>query len=246
MITPRAAGRTGALLLPILLVVAACGGSTSSSSPGASSGAATRTPVASAAAGPTASPGSDASASLPIGAIPSFDLSQLTAGLDKVDSYRVVMSTDGKEAYSGTVVTKPVLSRDLMIGGDTHVVVIGNEAWMGEAGQPLKSVPSALATALFAVDPAMIVGAFAGPQWAQSSLDKGVEQKNGVSAHHYLIDSTTLVGGFTGIPAGGSINIWIAEEGYLVAWESVGLGSGDTSIQVTGIDDPANKVERPS
>jgi len=234
----RPAGRAGALLIPIVLIVAACGGASASPSGSGTTGAsATPTPVAAS---------SGASASLPIGAIPSFDLSQLTAGLDKVDSYHVVMTTDGKEAYSGTVVTKPVLSRDLMIGGDTHVVVIGNEAWMGSAGQPLKSVPSALASALFAVDPAMIVGAFAGPQWAQSSLDKGVEQKNGVSAHHYLIDSTTLVGGFAGVPAGGSINIWIAEAGYLVAWESVGLGSGDTSIQVTGIDDPANKVDRPS
>lgn len=59
-------------------------------------------------------------------------------------------------------------------------------------------------------------------------------------------DSTTVVGGFAGVPAGASINVWIAEEGYLVAWESAGFGAGDTSIQVTGIDDPANKVDRPS
>ena len=98
-----------------------------------------------------------------------------------------------------------------------------------------------------AFDPTLLVGAFSSPQWAQSSLDKGTEQKNGVNAHHFLIDSTTAVGGFSGVPAGGSINFWIADEGYLVAWESTGMGgAGDTSIQVTGVDDPANKVERPS
>ena len=68
-----------------------------------------------------------------------------------------------------------------------------------------------------AFDPTLMVGMFSGPEWAQSSLDKGAEQKNGVSAHHYLIDSTTAVGGFSGVPAGASINLWIADEGYLVA-----------------------------
>jgi hypothetical protein len=246
MTVVRSAGRAGALLITTALVLAACGGSTSSSAPSGSAATATTRPAASIAVTPTDAPSADPLASLPIGAIPSFDLSQLATGLEKVDSYRVVMTVDGKDQYNGTVVTKPVLSRDLMIGGTTHVVVIGNEAWVGEEGQPLKSVPPALATALFAFDPTLFVGAFAGPQWAQSSLDKGVEQKNDVSAHHYLIDSTTLVGGFAGLPAGASINVWIAEEGYLVAWESTGLGSGDTSIQVTGIDDPANKVDRPS
>ncbi len=52
--------------------------------------------------------------------------------------------------------------------------------------------------------------------------------------------------GFTGIPAGASIDLWIADEGYLVAIEASGFPQADFAIQVTGIDDPANKVERPS
>ena len=242
----RSVGQAGALLISTALILAACGASTSSSAPSGSAAAGTTRPAASIAGTATDAPSADPLASLPIGALPSFDISQLATGLENVDSYRVSMTTGGVEAYKGVVVTKPVLSRDLMVGGTTRIVVIGNEAWVGEAGQPLKSVPPAMATGLFAAfDPTLIVGAFAGPQWAQSSLDKGVEEKNGVSAHHYLIDSTTLVGGFAGVPAGASINLWIAEEGYLVAWESVGMGA-DTSIQVTGIDDPANKVGRPS
>ena len=31
-----------------------------------------------------------------------------------------------------------------------------------------------------------------------------------------------------------------------LAWESTGFGGSDMSIQVTGVDDPANKVERPA
>jgi hypothetical protein len=97
-----------------------------------------------------------------------------------------------------------------------------------------------------AFDPTLLVGAFSGPEWAQNSLDKGTEEKNGIKAHHFLIDSTTAVGGFSGVPAGAAINIWIADEGYLVAWESTGVAGSDVSIQVTGVDDPANKVDRPA
>jgi hypothetical protein len=96
-------------------------------------------------------------------------------------------------------------------------------------------------------DPTLMVAMFSGPQWAESSLEVGKEQKNGVSATHYKIDSTTVVGGFAGVPPGAKIDLWIADEGYLVAWESTGFaGTGNFAIQVTNVDDPANKVERPS
>ena len=105
-----------------------------------------------------------------------------------------------------------------------------------------------MATALFAAyDPTLLVAAFSGGAWAESSLDKGTEQKNGVSAKHYRIDGTTLAAGFSGLPPGATIDVWIAEDkGYLVASEATGFPNGDMSIQVSGVDDPANKIERPS
>lgn len=249
MTTIRSAGRAGALLIPIALILSACGGGTSSVAPasGGTSGA-TSSPAASTGAisNPTSATGeSPVTSAFPI---PSFDIGALTAGLANVDSYQIAITVDGVEQYKGVVVTKPVLSRDITISGGTRFVVIGNEAWTAQGSEPLKSVPSQLATSMFAAfDPTLMVGAFSSPQWAQSSLDKGTEQKNGVSAHHLLIDSTTLVGGLSGVPAGGSIDFWIADAGYLVAWESKGLGAGgDTSIEVTNVDDPGNKVERPS
>ena len=242
----RTAGRAGALLIPIALVLAACGGSTASGAPTATGGTngATAAPAPSTGAVET-SAASDGG--FPSFAIPSFDLSELTAGLANVDSYRVVISTGGKEQYSGTVVTKPVLSRDLLIGGETRVVVIGDEAWVGQSGQPLQPVPAAMATGIFAAfDPTLLVGAFSGPQWAASAANQGTESKNGVNATHYRIDGTTVATGFSGLPAGATIDSWVADEGYLVALETTGFPSGDLSIQVTGVDDPANKVERPS
>jgi hypothetical protein len=240
----RMTGRAGALLIPIALVLAACGGGTSSGAP--SSGASLAPVPPSTAPVDSAAPSSGIV--LPSGlAIPSFDLSQLTAGLANVDSYRVVITIGGKETYSGTVVTKPVLSRDLMINGTTHVVVIGNEAWVGASGQPLKAVPAAMASGIFAAfDPTMLVGAFSGAEWAASSANKGTESKNGVNATHYRIDSTTLAAGFSGLPSGATIDTWVADQGFLVGLETTGFPNGDMSIQVTGVDDPANKVDRPS
>jgi hypothetical protein len=74
----------------------------------------------------------------------------------------------------------------------------------------------------------------------------GAEQKNGIDAHHYHIDSASLVGGLTALPAGATIDVWIANDGYLAAFESSGTTGGDISIEVTNVNDPANKVDRPS
>jgi hypothetical protein len=240
----RIAGRAGVLFIPLALMLAACGGGTASGAPTASGGTsgATAAPAPSAGAVETGAP----EESLPF-AIPSFDLSEITKGLANVDSYRVVITVGGKEQYSGTVVTKPVLSRDLLINGTTHVVVIGDEAWVGQSGQPLEAVPAAMASGIFAAfDPTLLVGSFSGAEWAASSANKGTENKNGVNATHYRIDSTTLASGFSGLPAGATIDSWVSDQGFLVGLETTGFPSGDMSIQVTNVDDPANKVERPA
>lgn len=246
MTTHRSAGRAGALLIPIAIAIAACGGTTTSPSATSGSGASSAPTTAPATATPAASSATASAApSFPI-AIPSFDIGQLTAGLENVDSYKVSISVNGEEQIKGIVVTKPELARDYTLKDGTRVVVIGDKAWMAQAGGTLTSVPGALVTGMFAAfDPTLLVGAFSGPQWAASSLDQGKEQKNGVEATHYHIDSTTAAG-MTSFPSGGNVDLWVSDEGILVALEATGFPSGDLSIQVTAIDDPANKVETPS
>ena len=110
---------------------------------------------------------------------------------------------------------KPVAAKDVTLNGATHIVVIGDEAWVGQVGGELKSTPGGIVTGLFAsYDPTLLVAAFSGPVWAESAADKGTEQKNGVSTTHYRIDGTTLANGFSGLPAGASIDSWIADDGY--------------------------------
>jgi hypothetical protein len=247
MSTIRSIRGAGALLVPIALIVAACSGSAASGSPAASTGTSgtplptVNTPASAGSEATPASPGAGG------GAIPSFDLSVLTHGLSDLDSYQAVITVGGTEVYRGTTVNKPAVARDLTISG-TRIVTIGNQAWVAQPGGKLTSVPETMATGLFAAyDPSLMVGAFASIAWSQNSSDQGVEQKNGVSAHHYHVDSTTIQGSLAGIPAGAVIDVWIAVDGgYLVAFEATGTTGGDISIQVTNVNDPNNKVETPS
>jgi hypothetical protein len=247
MTSNRSIARAGALLVPIALILGSCSSSGASGSPSASSG--TGAASASAPAPPAASTGTGGSsaASGAGGAIPSFDIGVLTQGLSNLDSYQATITVGGTEVYKGIVVNKPTPSRDVTISG-TRIVTIGDQAWLAQPGGKLTLVPETMAAGLFATyDPTLMVSAFAGLAWAANSADMGVEQKNGVSAHHYHIDSTTIQGGFTALPAGAVIDVWIAQDqGYLVAFEATGTSGGDISIQVTNVNDPNNKVETPS
>ena len=239
-----------AVVLPIALILAACGGATTPSV-----GAATPVTPASAAPSQSSAPSQEPAASdaVPsIGAIPSFDLGELAGSLKGVDSYRVKIEVAG-ETYTGVVVTKPILSRDLLIGtgpSATHVVVIGDRAWIGQGSGPLAPAPAEMTGPMLGFfDPAILLGAFAKASLA-SSQDLGTETKNGVNSHHYKSNASLLGGGTLGLPAGSSIEFWTAVDGgYLVSYATTGLGGvagGDMTIDVTNVNDPANKVKTPS
>lgn len=246
----RRAGSHGALLMILVLFVAACGGATSTTPtpPGA-------TPVdgATPEAGATPTPDGGGGQATPDVAIPTFDLGALTGGIPGVDSYRTSFSIGGELAYESVVVTKPVIAKDITTYDDgepsTRFIIIGDEVWTADGpGAEYQSVPSELGNAmLMAFDPALMMGAFAGADLAGVGGNLGTETKNGVQAHRVRIDPTTAAGFAAAMPAGSSIDIWVAEAGYLVAWEMSGFeDDSNLSIQVTAVNDPANKVERPS
>jgi hypothetical protein len=237
--------RLGAtLLMPIVLIVAACGGATATTAPGEP----TPTPPAGATPAATVAPGET-----PVAGLPSFDLSALSGALP-VDSYKATLTQNGVTKYETVVVTKPELAKLITTMDDSgqpdgQFIVIGKKAWSApNVGDKFVAVPDALASSmLLAFDPSTLLAAYTGIDWGSNASDKGSEQKNGVNAHHLHIDSTTFAGGAIAIPAGAAIDLWVADEGYIVAWEMTGFGElGDTSIEITNIDDPANKVEEPS
>jgi hypothetical protein len=226
-----------ALLLTLALVIAACGGTT----PGAT---------------PTPTPAGDGNVvpSLPIGALPSFDIGALTGGIPGLDSYRTTFSTNGVKSYESVVVTKPELSKHITTYDDdgtvdSQFIIIGKEAWTAEgADGTFTAMPEQLAgPMLLALDPTTLLAGYAAFDWAHASTDVGTEDKNGVRARHVKIDPTSIVGGSVSMPAGSAIDVWVAEAGYIVSWEMSGFpGEGNISVQVTNANDPANTVERPA
>jgi hypothetical protein len=249
MTNTRRATMLGALLIIATLLVAACGGATATTAPDGEAtppaGEATPPPAGEA----TPPPAGEATPDL---AIPTFDLDALTGGLPGVDSYRTQFSVDGEGQYTSVVVTKPVLSKAITIEDNGEVsqrfTIIGDEAWVasGSDGE-FEPVPAQMASSMLTLfDPAMLLGAFGGANIAGVGALVSTEEKHGVQARHVKIDQGTAAGFAASMPAGSSIDIWVAEAGYLVAWEMSGFpDEGNISIQVTNVNDPSNKVERP-
>jgi hypothetical protein len=246
MIDRRRAALPGALFIVVMLLVAACGGG-AAATPAAPNEA---TPPPAQEATPTPEAAIEPTDAL---ALPTFDIGALTGGIPGVDSYRTSFSTGGELGYESVVVTQPVLSKDITTydNGEpsTRFIIIGDEVWQADGpGAEYQAVPSQMANAMLMMfDPALMLGAFSGANLAGVGGLVGTEDKNGVQARHVKIDQTTAAGFAASMPAGSSIDIWVAEAGYLVAWEMSGFeGDGNVSIQVTHVNDPSNKVERPS
>jgi len=241
MITTRRAAIAAALTI-VALTIVACGGSTTSSSAPSGGASAAPTQAPESAAPSTAAATPEASTAI---ALPSFDLSGLVSGLDNVDSYRLTIVSDGETQYEGVVITNPEPARDVTMG-DTRFVVIGDEVWMG-SGSDLAPAPAEMATAMLAAfDPAMLVAAFAQPGAMFGANELGNEEKNGVQAQHYRVEGSSLVGTLASMPPNAAIDVWIANDGYLVSLSVTGMDGGDFSIDVTDVNDPANVVQRPN
>lgn len=240
----RRGGIAAALTLCAFAFAACGGGTTSPSADGAASPGPSTAPASTAPDGGAPSTAAASPAPSTAVALPSFDLSELVSSLEDVDSYRLTIVSGGETAYSGVVVTKPVLSRDVTMG-DTRIVAIGDEVWMG-TGDDLEPAPAGMAgTLLGTFDPALLIGAFAQPGAMTGADEVGTEEKNGVQARHYRIDGSSLVGSLASMPPDAVIDIWIAEDGYLVSLAASGMGGGDLIMDVTNVNDPTNSVDRP-
>jgi hypothetical protein len=247
----RRASLPAALLVSLTMIVVACGGSAATPTP-VPAGEATPPPAGEATPTPEATPPTgEETPDLPI---PTFDLDALTGAIPGVDSYRTSFTVGGTKSYETVVVTQPVLSKAITTYSsdgsvESRLIVIGDEIWQADGTDgAFESVPGSLGQSmLLAFDPTLMLAAYSGLDWATGASDEGMQEKNGVQARHLRIDGTTMLG-LAGVwPAGAAIDVWVAEAGYIVAWDMSGFEAGqDVSIQVTNVNDPANKVEAPN
>ena len=243
----RRARLLAAMLVILAVTVVACGGP-AALTPTPVPGVEATPPAGAATASPEATPVAEAT---PAGVIPSFDLSGLTNNLENVDSYRISIAAGGATVYQATVVTKPEKAEEITLGTGTDVtkvIRIGNESWISVGNEPYTKDEFGLSNAILGgVSPLLLIGAFANGNIAAVSNDLGTEQKNGVNTRHYRFDSTSASAGTFAFPAGAGLDFWVADDGFLVAYEFSGTAADQNiSINVTNVDDPANKVERPS
>jgi len=245
MIDLRRTGLLATILVAVALTAAACSGA-----------ATTQTPVAVADATPppvdiTPTLETPAGEATPESVIPSFDLGGLTNNLANVDSYRIAISVAGSTVYRATVIGKPENAEQITLGEGadaTAIIKIGTDSWISTGGGKFVKDDLGMANGLIgAFDPLLLFGTFANGNIASVSNDLGAEQKNGINAHHYRFDSTSSLAGSFGLPAGAGLDFWVSDEGYLVAYEFTGTAAEQNmSINISNVDDPANKVERPS
>lgn len=179
----------------------------------------------------------------------SFRLSGLVQRLTSLDSYRITVAIDGTPTYQAIVIMKPEKAEAITLGAGidtTRVIRMGDRRWLATGDGAYEEVPPSMVDRLVdSFDPINLFGAFASGEVGAVATNLGHEQKNGISTQHYRIDSTSsMAGPFSALPAGAAIDVWVADDGYLVAYSLTGV-STPASIDISGVDDPTNKVVRP-
>jgi hypothetical protein len=253
-----------AVTLPLLLLVAAC---QPAASPSTSAGA-SATPEASIA--PTGAPEPTPSGS---GATTGgLDLSGSADALNGIDSYKIAIDMTGivpstagtgKVTLNGTIVTKDDAAQLALSGIEglpaesMTVIIIGQDAWIDMGTGTYIPSPGGAGTfdqTFAGLSPTALFQQMQLDQFGAQFLKLGDEHKNGVSAGHYEVKGSLSQELSDAIGPDGIVDVWVAEDGgYVVAMTMNGQVDVNgtkqpvvMSIDITDINNPANKVEAPA
>ncbi len=235
-------------IIAVTAVLAACGTSNASTAPGGSGAAAQGTPGAATTPAPGATIG---------------DVGGAASSLSHLSSYKITMSGSGTTSAFNVEFVKingatPATSFTETSGSVVvfRVIEIGPDNWVdsGTGTFAKNSMPSATIDGMMgAFDPGTIFGNASKSDDLNALENKGVESKNGVQAIHLHGDQNTQVpAGASPIPAGATIDLWVATDGgYLVALEVVGMASpggglSNFTIEVSNINDASLTITPPS
>lgn len=198
-----------------------------------------------------------------------LDLIAAADALADLDSYRVKVvsrglvpasTADGEVTMSSTLIqgAEPAAAFtmtgvDGLDGGRLQAIVIGEEAWLRSgSGNWLRSPGGAadFDAAFTTLSPIGLVSGFEGLALAINRV--GEERKNGEPATHYVSQDGDEAAAAAGLTHG-ITNLWLATDGgYLVGLTIEGTWDLDgtptpirLAIDVTNVNDPANRVSAP-
>ena len=98
-------------------------------------------------------------------------------------------------------------------------------------------------------DPAVLLAAFANESLLSYGQNLGEEDKNGQPTTHYKVALSDIPNfAVAGLPASAAIEVWVADDGYLVSFIATDFGAvgKNLTIDISNVNDPANVVARPN
>jgi len=248
-------GRGLAVLLVITAVaLSACGGSSATAAPGSSNNG-----------GNAGSDNADGNGSGLAGAASAFS---------KIDSYKFSMTLVGGDlgstlamlggpspsgnapfTYSGTMLVKPAKAAEINMRG-FHVIEIGGYDYLdiGDTGGFVKSAVEGTGMT-DSLSPIQMFQNVVDPSVINGYKKVGSETKNNVVTDHYQASASALAeyGSMLSVTgATWTADVWIAQNGGYPVSMSILAKASDNSIvyeiqlDITNINDPANKVTAPT
>lgn len=255
------------LLVAVAASIAACDLMVAPASPIPSRRVASPAPVA---ASPDASDEVPTIRPVPLGPV---DLIGAADALADLASYRVSVvsrglvpssATDGRVTMTSTLVQGDIPAAAFTItgvdglegltGGQLEAIVIGDEAWVRSGSGRWAKSPGGAAdfdAAFTTLSPSDLVAGFEGLGPAFRTI--GTETKNGKATTHYRADASDAAGTDVAMTEG-AVDAWVARDGgALIAFKADATLDVDGTltpvllqIDVTRIDDPANRVRPPA
>ena len=198
------------------------------------------------------------------------NISGAAAALENITSYKFSMTLAGGQfatlatllggtgtrvTLSGTIVVKPEKAADITIA-PWHIIEVGGVDYTDLSGTgSYVSSPASDTSMAKSLSPAEMFSGALGAINAGDFNKVGTEQKNGVTADHYVATEAALAKlGQRGVAPGATwtAEIWIAKDGGYPGSMKIIATMPDQSIgyemlfDLTNVNDPANKVTAPA